>query len=166
MIRLYLGGARSGKSRHALDAATADEGPHLFIATAQAFDAEMEERIVRHRAERRGEWHTVEAPLDLVPAVTHAASGTVLVDCCTLWLSNLILAEREVEAEIHALVAALTRCPANVHLVSNEVGSGIVPDYPLGRRFRDEQGRLNQRLAAAADRVELIVAGLPLSLKG
>ncbi|EMD82842.1 bifunctional adenosylcobinamide kinase/adenosylcobinamide-phosphate guanylyltransferase [Pacificimonas flava] len=166
MIRLYLGGARSGKSRHALEAATAGEAPHIFVATAQPFDAEMEERIVRHRQERGAEWQTIEAPLGLAPVLTQAQSGTILVDCCTLWLSNLMLAEHKVEAEVDTLVAALTCCPANVHLVSNEVGSGIVPNHPLGRRFRDEQGRLNQRLAGLADRVDLIIAGLPLKLKG
>ncbi|MEM8917438.1 MAG: bifunctional adenosylcobinamide kinase/adenosylcobinamide-phosphate guanylyltransferase [Pseudomonadota bacterium] len=165
-IHLILGGARSGKSRYALDQARDLPEPHIFIATAQAFDVEMEERIARHRAERNARWHTVEAPIDLSPAISDCSHGTVLIDCCTLWLSNIILAELDMEASIDSLLKTLDMSKAHIILVSNEVGSGIVPETPLGRRFRDEQGRLNQRLAALSDRVDLVVAGLPVRLKG
>lgn len=164
--QLVLGGARSGKSRHALRLASALPAPHVFVATAQAYDTEMEERIARHRAERDAVWRTIEAPLDLVHAIGAAGAATLLIDCCTLWLSNTMLAGRDVEAAAGEMIDSLARSPANIVLVSNEVGTGIVPETPLGRRFRDEQGRLNQRLAECCDTVELVVAGLPLRLKG
>ena len=165
-VSLLIGGARSGKSRRALEMAFRQSAPHVFIATAEAHDEEMRTRIDRHRDERGPTWQTVEAPLDLAGTITGAEGGTILVDCCTLWLSNLMLAGRDVEQETAALLQALRDTPACVFLVTNEVGAGIVPETPLGRHFRDEQGRLNQRLAAAADTVELVVAGLPLRLKG
>lgn len=165
MLELVLGGARSGKSRYAAQCAMASGLPVTFIATAQAFDDEMARRIARHRAERPDSWRTVEAPLELTAALRAVAAHDrcLLVDCLTLWLSNVMLAGHE--GEIEALLAALPHLPGHVILVSNEVGWGIVPENALARRFRDEQGRLNQRIAALADRVTLIVAGLPWALK-
>ncbi len=165
-ISLILGGARSGKSARAL--ALAGEPPHVFIATAEALDGEMRERIARHKAERGVSWGLVEEPLELADAVrANAAEGTTLVvDCLTLWLSNLMHRERVVEAETARLIAALTAAPGRVVLVSNEGGMGLVPVNALGRDFRDAQGRLNQRIAGAADHVEFVAAGLPLVLKG
>lgn len=164
-IRLVLGGARSGKSRHAQVLAEAAPAPHLFVATAQAFDAEMAGRIARHRADRGAGWRTVEAPYDLAAAIGAAQGGTVLVDCLTLWTSNLLLGDADLDAATDALLAALAATPAHVVLVSNEVGWGIVPDNALARRFRDVAGRVNQRVAAAADRVDLVVAGIAMHLK-
>lgn len=168
---LVLGGARSGKSAWALRAAEAEATRRgvrpIMIATAQAFDAEMEDRIARHRDERGGEWRTREAPLDLVAALDSLTQDDVaVVDCLTLWLTNVMLGEGEVEPSVAALRAAVARCPAQLWLVSNEVGWGVVPDNALARRFRDEAGRLHQALAADAESAVLIVAGLPLRLKG
>ncbi len=165
-VSLILGGARSGKSARAL--ALAGDPPHVFIATAEALDGEMRERIALHRAERGESWGLVEAPLELAAAIgANAAEGaTVLVDCLTLWLSNLMHHGRDVETEIEILVEALAAAPGRVVLVSNEVGMGLVPVNALGRDFRDAQGRLNQRIAGAADHVEFVAAGLPLVLKG
>lgn len=166
-ITLILGGARSGKSRRALELARPYDAK-VFVATAEPSDAEMAERIARHRGERDVSWRTVEAPLDLVGAVVaaDAAGGVVLVDCLTLWLSNLLLAGREAEVEGDRLVEAASRLTGDLLLVSNEVGLGLVPETPLGRVFRDAQGRLNQKVAAVAGRVEFVAAGLPLTLKG
>lgn len=164
-IRLVLGGARSGKSRHAQALAEACEAPRRFVATAQAFDAEMVDRIARHRADRSAAWATIEAPLALAETIATIDDGVLLVDCLTLWTSNLLLAEADVDAATDALIAALAQSRVRVVLVSNEVGWGIVPDNALARRFRDVAGRVNQRVAAAADRVDLLVAGLPMSLK-
>jgi adenosylcobinamide kinase / adenosylcobinamide-phosphate guanylyltransferase len=162
---LVLGGARSGKTRYALAAAEARPGPLVMIATAEALDEEMAERIARHRVERGERWRTVEAPLDLPGALADVEAGeAVVVDCLTLWLSNLMHSGRDVEIATSALLAALPG--RKVWLVSNEVGLGLVPETPLGRRFRDEAGRLNQRVAAAVDRAVFIAAGLPLDLKG
>ena len=164
-IRLVLGGARSGKSRHAQALAEACAAPWRFVATAQAFDAEMAERIAHHRADRSAAWATIEAPLALPETIAAVEDGVLLVDCLTLWTSNLMLAEVDTDVATDALIAALTRSSVRIVLVSNEVGWGIVPDNALARRFRDVAGRVNQRVAAAADRVDLLVAGLPMSLK-
>ncbi|QHL91560.1 bifunctional adenosylcobinamide kinase/adenosylcobinamide-phosphate guanylyltransferase [Sphingomonas changnyeongensis] len=169
MITLLLGGARSGKSRRAQLLAEAAApagvaGACLMIATAEAFDAEMAARIARHQAERGPAWDVIEAPLDLAPALARA-SGPVVIDCLTLWLSNLMLAGHDVERAGAELAAMLGRIDVPVFLVSNEVGLGLVPETPLGRAFRDAQGRLNQLMARIADRVEFIAAGLPLVLK-
>ncbi|MFK4003513.1 bifunctional adenosylcobinamide kinase/adenosylcobinamide-phosphate guanylyltransferase [Qipengyuania sp. NPDC077563] len=164
-LTLLLGGARSGKSRRALALAEEMLGPHIFVATAQAYDAEMEERISLHQAERDARWTTIEAPLNLPEALAKQSQGTLVIDCCTIWLSNIMLADRGTDAAMTALIDALGQAEARLILVSNEVGSGIVPEHALGRRFRDEQGRLNQRLAEICDRVELVVAGIPLTLK-
>ncbi|MFC3693870.1 bifunctional adenosylcobinamide kinase/adenosylcobinamide-phosphate guanylyltransferase [Chenggangzhangella methanolivorans] len=166
-LTLILGGARSGKSRFAEDLALRSGLARTYVATAQPFDDEMAERIAHHRERRDGGWTTVDAPSDLATALAASAGGTriVLVDCLTLWLSNVMLAGRDVEAAIDELVTGVSLLTGPAILVSNEVGSGIVPENALGRAFRDHQGRLNQRVAAVADRVTLVVAGLPLDLK-
>lgn len=165
---LVLGGARSGKSAYAQMAAenAADVARPVLIATGQAFDEEMAQRIARHRADRGESWMTVEAHLDLVEAIDALPVASVaVVDCLTLWLSNLMLAERDVEAAATQLVEAVSSSAAQIWLVTNEVGLGIVPETPLGRRFRDEAGRLHQRLAQTVDEVYFIAAGLPLRMK-
>jgi adenosylcobinamide kinase/adenosylcobinamide-phosphate guanylyltransferase len=166
-LTLVLGGARSGKSRYAERLVTARPPPWLYLATAEAKDAEMAERIACHRAQRMAGWSTVEVPHDLAGAVLAAPAGAaILIDCLTLWLSNRLLAEADTEAETSRLETALGRRHEPIVLVANEVGCGIVPEHALARRFRDLQGRLNQRLAARADCVVLMVAGLPLFVKG
>jgi adenosylcobinamide kinase/adenosylcobinamide-phosphate guanylyltransferase len=164
-VTLLLGGARSGKSRHAEELMTRLAAPWTYVATGEAHDDEMRARIAEHRARRGDGWRTVDAPLDLAGAIAAASGNAVLVDCLTLWLSNLLHAERDIEAETAALEAALARARVPVFLVSNEVGLGIVPDNALARRFRDEAGRLHQRLATRADRVLFMVAGLPMVVK-
>jgi adenosylcobinamide kinase/adenosylcobinamide-phosphate guanylyltransferase len=164
---LVLGGARSGKSRTAQKLAEAASLRRVYIATAQAFDEEMRDRIARHQLERDGSWRTWEAPVDLAGAIRErtAPGGVVLVDCLTLWLSNILLAERDVEQETARLAEAVAGAAGPLILVSNEVGHGIVPATPLGRIFRDEQGRLNQRLAEICDAVLFVAAGCPVLLK-
>lgn len=164
-VTLILGGARSGKSRHGETLIAGLPPPWTYIATAQAWDAEMEARIATHRTRRDARWHTVEAPLALAEALAAAAERPVLIDCLTLWLTNLMLAERDVPAATEALLAALAARQAPTVLVGNEVGLGIVPEHKLGRDFRDEAGLLHQRLAAQADRVLFMVAGLPMVVK-
>jgi adenosylcobinamide kinase/adenosylcobinamide-phosphate guanylyltransferase len=167
-ITLVLGGARSGKSRYAETLVMATARSATYIATAEAGDAEMTARIAEHRARRSSFWRTIEAPLDLTEAIAALAAPDqpVLVDCLTLWLSNLLHAERIIDHEVEALCGALRDAQGPVVLVANEVGLGLVPETPLGRRFRDEAGRLNQAVAAQAQRVVFIAAGLPLVLKG
>ncbi|MFZ1324524.1 MAG: bifunctional adenosylcobinamide kinase/adenosylcobinamide-phosphate guanylyltransferase [Candidatus Contendobacter sp.] len=168
MKELILGGARSGKSAFAQNRASASGLEVCYIATAQAGDAEMVARIAHHRADRPATWGLVEEPSALATALrVHAAPHRcLLVDCLTLWLSNLLAAGDEtLHTETHTLLAALPTLPGTVLLVSNEVGQGIVPIHPLARRFRDEAGRLHQAVAQRCDRVSLIVAGLPLTLK-
>jgi adenosylcobinamide kinase/adenosylcobinamide-phosphate guanylyltransferase len=166
-LTLVVGGARSGKSAFAERLVTATARPRRYIATAEAWDDEMRDRIARHRADRGPGWLTIDAPLDLCTALAQARpEEAVLVDCATLWLTNHLLAEHDLPAETDRLTAALAACPAPVVVVSNEVGMGIVPDNALARRFRDAQGRLNQRLAAEAALVVTVMAGLPLPLKG
>ena len=165
-LALVLGGARSGKSRFAEGLLARHAPPWLYVATAEAGDAEMVTRIAAHKARRGTDWMTREAPRDLAGALAEQADRPALVDCLTLWLSNLMLADAAIDAEIARLEQALEQARAPVVLVANEVGSGIVPDNALARRFRDLQGQLNQRLAARADRVVLVVAGLPLFVKG
>jgi adenosylcobinamide kinase/adenosylcobinamide-phosphate guanylyltransferase len=164
-VTLVLGGARSGKSRHAEQLVTRTPSPWLYIATAQAFDDEMRQRIAIHQGRRKEGWRTVEAPLKLSAALDQTAGSPVLVDCLTLWLTNLMLAEQDISHAVAGLDAALDRRDAPTVLVSNEVGLGIVPETPLGRRFRDEAGILNQRIAAKAARVLFMVAGLPMIVK-
>ena len=172
MSRLVLvtGGARSGKSRfaEARVAELAPQGPWLYVATAEARDDEMRERIARHQARRGDRWSTVEEPRDLVGALGRARAGAVLVDCVTLWLTNLLFDGADDPALLGAAdaVAAAARAAAQpVVMVTNEVGDGIVPDNALARRFRDLAGLVNQRLAAAADEVVLLACGLPLRLR-
>ncbi len=166
-LTLVLGGARSGKSRYAEAVVMASPAPWIYVATAEPIDAEMTARIAEHRGRRGGQWQTVEAPVDLAGAIANApASAAVLVDCLTLWLNNLMFKGRDIDAETQRLETALAARQAAAVLVSNEVGSGIVPDNAEARRFRDLQGRLNQRIAARADRVVLLVAGLPMVVKG
>lgn len=167
-LSLILGGARSGKSTFAERLVTSTGTAWTYIATAEPFDDEMRHRIGEHRDRRAAGWTTVDAPLALADAIAVQMVGdnSILVDCLTVWLSNLMLAERAIEAETDRLLHALSaerRAP--IVVVSNEVGLGIVPDNALARRFRDAQGRLNQRVAAIADHVVLMAAGLPLVLK-
>jgi adenosylcobinamide kinase/adenosylcobinamide-phosphate guanylyltransferase len=163
-LTLVLGGARSGKSRHAEACVMRQPAPWVYVATADGLDEEMRERIRHHRARRSEGWVTVEAPIDLVGAL-EGHGGAVLVDCLTLWLSNVILAGKDVTSEEARLVAALQKSSSTIVAVSNEVGLGVVPDNRLARDFRDAQGRLNQRVAEIADRVVFMAAGLPMVLK-
>ena len=169
MLELIGGGARSGKSRAALDAARASGRAKLrFIATAEAGDAEMAERIARHRAERGADWETLEAPLHLAWALaTLGPEHCAVIDCLTLWLSNWLLRDEPAawRHEQEAFLTGLDRTPAHVVLVTNEVGHGIVPDSRLGRDFIDQSGLLHQRLAERCDRVVFMQFGLPLILK-
>jgi adenosylcobinamide kinase / adenosylcobinamide-phosphate guanylyltransferase len=166
-LSLVIGGARSGKSAQAERLVQATGRPRIYIATAQAWDDEMRDRIARHQQDRGQGWQTFEAPLDLCAALAGVPeSAAVLIDCATLWLSNQMLADRDPEAESRALLDGLATCAAPVTIVSNEVGWSIVPENALARRFRDAQGRLNQRLAAQADLVVAVMAGLPMVLKG
>jgi len=166
-LTFVLGGARSGKSRYAEKLVMDGTPPWVYVATGQAHDDEMSARIATHQARRDGKWRTVEAPLDLPAAIAaHGNEGhPVLIDCLTLWLSNVMLAGQDWTTELQRLVAALSNVRGPVVVVSNEVGLGIVPDNALAREFRDAQGRVNMQIAAIADRAILIAAGLPLILK-
>jgi adenosylcobinamide kinase/adenosylcobinamide-phosphate guanylyltransferase len=171
-LTLVLGGARSGKSRYAEQFIGDAAKSATYLATAQALDGEMAERIRRHRERRTADsagitWHTVEEPLDLAGRLAETArpDRPILVDCLTLWLSNLMVADADVATASTGLVAALPTLAGPVVLVANEVGLGIVPDNALARAFRDHAGQLNQAVAAIADRVVLLAAGLPLVLK-
>jgi adenosylcobinamide kinase / adenosylcobinamide-phosphate guanylyltransferase len=165
-LTLVLGGARSGKSRYAESLIAALPSPWrppwAYVATAEAGDDEMAERITVHRARRGSSWETIEAPRDLAAALQTSRHRPVLVDC----LTNLMLAGADIDAETAELERVVAATGAPIVLVANEVGYGLVPDHPLGRRFRDLQGVLNQRIAARAARVVLVVAGLPLAVKG
>lgn len=162
-----LGGARSGKSRYAQHRAEAAEGSPVFVATAEAFDDEMRARIAQHRADRDARWHTVEVPRDLPVMIDtlNARDAVLLVDCLTIWTSNLLLADADIPAGTAQLCAAIDRFEGLLILVANEVGQGIVPDNALARRFRDAAGLVNQAVAASANEVVLVTAGLPLTLK-
>jgi adenosylcobinamide kinase/adenosylcobinamide-phosphate guanylyltransferase len=165
-IILVTGGARSGKSTRAEARARAFPGRPVYVATAEALDAEMRERIAKHRARRGNEWLECETPLELVTALAETdGQGARLVDCLTLWLSNLMHGERDWEREAILLAETLGRQNSPVVLVTNEVGLGIVPDNALARRFRDAAGILNQMVARVADEVEFVVAGLPMRVK-
>ncbi len=164
---LVLGGAASGKSAFAeglLDGVS----PRVYIATAQAFDNEMIDKIAQHKTRRGGDWHTIESPRGLAKAIENAPpnapQGAILVDCMTMWLANIM--DTDMDAEITALLHVFETSEKRLILVSNETGLGIVPDSPDVRRFRQSQGELNQALAARADCVIQVIAGLPLILKG
>jgi adenosylcobinamide kinase / adenosylcobinamide-phosphate guanylyltransferase len=165
---LVLGGARSGKSAFAEQLMQGSGRKLVYLATATPGDAEMQSRIAHHRSRRGDSWYTVEEPLELTQALTResAADCAVLVDCLTLWLSNIMHAGRDIETETRQLTEWLRHAHNPVVLVSNEIGLGLVPETPLGRRFRDAQGRLNQAVAAAVVNVVFVAAGLPLRLKG
>ena len=166
-ITLVTGGARSGKSRYGESLITALPPPWVYVATAEAGDAEMVARIAEHRKRRPTGWTIIEEPHELAGAFSRIdEAAPVLVDCLTLWLSNRLLVDADLEKETEGLAGVLAHRTGSVVLVTNEVGSGIVPDNAVARRFRDAQGRLNQRMAALADRVVLVVAGLPLVVKG
>jgi len=162
---LITGGARSGKSALAERLTLGLGSRPVYIATAEARDAEMADRIAAHRTRRGGDWSLVEAPLDLIGALRDSDHAPRLVDCLTLWLSNLMLAERDWRPEAAALCALIPDLAQPVVLVTNEVGLGIVPDNALARAFRDAAGQLNQTVAAACDEVHLCVAGQPIKVK-
>lgn len=166
-LTLVLGGAASGKSTFAESLVVQSGQNRVYLATAQAFDDEMQAKVARHRQMRGDGWQTIEAPLDPgSPLHDIAADQVVLLDCATMWLSNHLLAESDLEQARDTLLASLAACPAPVVVVSNEVGLSVVPENPLARRFREAQGRLNQTLAARAGLVVNVVAGLPQVLKG
>jgi adenosylcobinamide kinase / adenosylcobinamide-phosphate guanylyltransferase len=166
LITLVLGGARSGKSRYAEWLITTYPQPWIYVATAEARDEEMAERIAAHKARRDAGWQAVEAPHDLADALRAAPAGAaVLIDCLTLWLSNLMEAGSDIEAQTAELQESLAGRLGPTVIVSNEVGLGIVPDNALARRFRDLQGSLNQRLATQAERVIMMVAGIAVAVK-
>jgi adenosylcobinamide kinase/adenosylcobinamide-phosphate guanylyltransferase len=163
---LVGGGARSGKSRWALERARKRGGALCYIATAEALDAEMSARIAQHRVDRGSEFETVEEPLELAQAIQGSSGDSIVVDCLTLWLSNLMLAQgRAIDAEIDAVVQAAQESTAELILVTNEVGCGIVPENALAREFRDRAGVLNQRFAQAAGEVHWMVFGQALRVK-
>ncbi len=166
-IVFILGGARSGKSGFALKTASDMPGRKAFIATAQAFDDEMEQRIARHKAERPDEWQAFEEPLNIQDLIAriHGIYDVLLIDCLTLWITNLMLGNDDIEGKAQLLLDALSSCRSSVFIVSNEVGLGIVPDNRLTREFRDIAGSLNQKVAAAADEVYFMAAGLPVKIK-
>lgn len=166
-IHLILGGARSGKSRFAEDIIN-QAGGGFYIATGRAWDDEMANRIDLHKQSRGDHWQTIEEPLELCAALRtcNTSDGKpVLVDCLTLWLTNLMLEDRDIEAEFSDLCELVPTLDIPVLLVSNEVGFGIVPENAMARAFRDHAGRLHQRIAGLADRVTLVVAGIPMQVK-
>ena len=166
-LTLVLGGAASGKSAYAETLVLRDSRAPIYVATAQVFDDEMAQKVTRHRDMRGDGWTTIEEPFAVADKLAKITdSQTVLIDCATLWLTNIMLGDYDVQAEISALTAALRNCNGPVVIVSNEVGQGIVPDNALSRRFRNAQGTLNQAIAAEADNVVAVMAGLPLALKG
>ena len=166
-VSFVLGGARSGKSTYAEQLIEATGLPKVYIATAQAFDDEMQTRIAEHQSRRTG-WQTIDAPLDMANAINaqRGKNNAVLVDCLTLWLTNLLINEHDIPAAFHVLLGILRQTDYPIVLVSNEVGLGIVPENALARAFRDHTGRLHQLIAAQADHVHFIAAGLPIKLKG
>lgn len=166
-LTLVTGGAKSGKSRFAESLVVGSGRPKVYVATAQVWDDEMRVKVDTHRHDRGPDWHTVEAPRDVGAALSTVPSdAVVLLDCATMWLTNVMLADGDMTAEAAALLAALTTCPAPVVVVTNELGWSIVPDNALARRFQNAQGQLNQQLAAQADLVVTVISGLPLVLKG
>lgn len=171
-VILVLGGARSGKSRFAEDLVLQTGKRPVYIATAEAQDEEMRQRIRQHRARRDVSWKTLEAPLELIRGIKNesgenrAIIRAIIVDCLTLWLTNLMIYQRDIETQCEGLVYLLKEARSDIVLVASEVGLGIVPEHRLARSFRDYAGELNQAIAALAHAVYLVVAGLPLKLKG
>ncbi len=166
-LSLILGGAASGKSAFAEGLVMASPQPRIYVATAQAFDDEMRQKVQKHLDQRGPDWRTIEAPLDTADVLKDLPKhAIVLLDCATMWLSNQMLGENDLASEQAKLLDALRACPAHVVVVSNEVGLDVVPENALARRFRDAQGALNQAIAQQADLAVLIVAGLPMVLKG
>lgn len=166
-LSLVLGGAASGKSAFAESLILKENRPPLYIATAQVFDDEMAKKVTRHREMRGSLWATIEEPLDIAATLKTVPTGQpVLIDCATLWLTNVILGDHNLKAHTDAFLKAISHCAGPVVVVSNEVGQGIVPDNALSRQFRNAQGRLNQDIASRADLVVAVMAGLPLALKG
>ena len=165
-LTLILGGARAGKSRFAETLIESTAAPALYLATAEPRDEEMRARIAAHRARRGANWTTIEEPLELVNILLAERARPVLIDCLTLWLSNLMDAKRDIGFESERLLSVLPRAETPVVMVANEVGLGIVPDNAMAREFRDHAGRLNQSIARLAQRVVFMAAGLPLTLKG
>jgi adenosylcobinamide kinase / adenosylcobinamide-phosphate guanylyltransferase len=166
-----IGGCRSGKSSHALELAENISGKRIFLATCIPYDDEMKERVSNHQQVRSRDWITIEEPVDLSDAIMEnaATSGVVLVDCLTLWISNLMMkniSQEEMVQEVRQLTRSIQDAPCSVILVSNEVGSGIVPENPLARAFRDSAGMVNQNVAAVANKVIWMVAGIPVVIKG
>jgi adenosylcobinamide kinase / adenosylcobinamide-phosphate guanylyltransferase len=167
LITFVFGGARSGKSSFALKSASEMEGRKAYIATAQALDDEMKERIEKHKQERSSAWDTFEEPLH-IPALLGGMTGkygAVVIDCLTLWLSNLMHHGSDIEAEMEALIASARSCDAPLFVISNEVGLGIVPENRMARIFRDYAGVMNRRVASASDNVYLLAAGIPVKIK-
>jgi adenosylcobinamide kinase / adenosylcobinamide-phosphate guanylyltransferase len=165
-VVLITGGARSGKSRRAEERVHAFPGRPVYIATAEALDEEMAERIAKHRARRGSEWIEREVPLDLLQALIETdGGGARLVDCLTLWLSNLLHSKRDWSQAVSELADGLSSQQSPVVMVTNEVGLGIVPDNALARAYRDAAGHMNQTIAGVANEVEFVVAGLPMKLK-
>lgn len=164
---LVIGGAASGKSSYAEQLITATERPRVYLATAQAFDAEMKDKVKAHQMSRGPDWKTIEEPVAISRVILERKPDEVLlIDCLTLWITNLVLGEREISEMCDELVDAIRSAPCPIVLVTNEVGQGIVPDNALSRQFRAAQGRLNQSIAAECDHVIAVMAGLPLVLKG
>lgn len=166
-LTLVLGGAASGKSAFAETLVVQSDSPKVYIATAQAYDAEMSKKIALHKTRRGADWATHEAPYTPWDVFAKASpNDVILLDCVTLWLSNILLADQDLDQAHYDLINGLTSHRGTIVVVSNETGQGIVPENALARRFRQEQGRLNQRLAALADVVVFVAAGLPFALKG
>ena len=168
-VKFVLGGARSGKSAHAetLALEMTDRGRLIYVATAEIFDDEMDARVALHRARRSPEWDLVEAPIDLPAAIREndSAENVLMIDCLSVWATNLLIHEHDTDAARQALIAAIKDCKARLILVASETGLGIVPDNSLSRRFRDINGLQNQTVAAVADEVFFMTAGLALRIK-
>lgn len=167
MITFIIGGARSGKSSFAMSEALKTKGKKAYVATAQALDEEMKKRIEKHKRERTAEWHAIEEPLQIAGIIKDISGkyDVILLDCLTLWLSNLMMNNKGIEKEIKLLCSALHAAPCTLFVVSNEVGMGIVPENEMARRFRDMAGALNQKVAEIADEVYMVVAGIPVKIK-
>lgn len=166
-LSFVLGGAASGKSAFAEALVVQTGAPRVYLATSEIYDDETRQKVKAHLAQRGEGWRTIEAPMDLAPALASVSENEVLLlDCATMWLTNQMMAEADLAAEAEGLIQQITACAGRVVVVSNEVGMGIVPDNALARRFRNAQGKLNQRLAAEADLAVFVIAGLPTVLKG